>query len=184
MTKPSITDEVGWQLIKAHTTEQPQPSQHQLAIRFRVSRAAVQRYLAKNLTTTAQETGQLSKEAVRAELCVREFPKALAEVKAVTKDLTLTKMAKVLSECEMQYNSLKDTDPQIAGGYLAQMRQTLVEMAKWLGVEDLLKADKAAAQAAPLGPIDDDGIAQTLRILAGVGLVPTDPGKVHGPEEG
>ena len=53
MSKRTISDEIGWQIVKAFTTEMPQPSQKQLAARFGVSRNAIQRYLAKHLTESA-----------------------------------------------------------------------------------------------------------------------------------
>ncbi|OPX65641.1 MAG: hypothetical protein A4E30_00312 [Methanomassiliicoccales archaeon PtaB.Bin215] len=63
------------------------------------------------------------------------LPGAVAEVKALTRDLPVTKMCKVMASAEEQYEKWKDKDPQIAGGYLDQMRKCAIELAKWLGVD-------------------------------------------------
>ncbi len=130
----SITPEVGAELLKAVHTESPRPSERNLAKRFGITSSSVHRYLVAH-ELTAEQTKQLTSNSVKAELVAATLPAAVAEVKELTKNLPISKLCKVMESAEAQYNKHKDTDPQLAGGYLDQMRKCAVEMAKWLGLD-------------------------------------------------
>ena len=127
----SISPEVAAEILTARVSESPTPSHRQLADRFGVSKSAVQRLLKKSESAVSR----LDRAGVKAELVVDALPGAIAEVKALTRDLPITSLCKVMQEAEKQYNKHKDLDPQLAGGYLDQMRKCAVEMAKWLGID-------------------------------------------------
>lgn len=131
MSKTSISSEVGWGLVKAYTTENPRPSTRQLAKRFGVSSASVQRYLKKTLALVIQPTQNEVEARMRVELA----PAAIHEVNMLTKDHVLTKMRKVLGEAEGQYELLKESNPTLAGAYLREMRQTIETMGKWARID-------------------------------------------------
>jgi len=140
----SITPELGQQILEAVLTESPAPSQRELAKRYDVHPSSVQRFLkrneaavnqAKQSLATVRPDAQPTPEAVRAELVVGAIPGAVAEVRALTRDLPITKLCRVMQSAEAQYEKFKDSDPQLAGGYLDQMRKCAVEMAKWLGLD-------------------------------------------------
>lgn len=131
----AISPELGAEILKAVLTESPAPSQRQLAKRFDVSPSAVQRYLKKNEAAVEQAKQRPTVATVHAELVAGAIPGAVAEVKALTRNLPITKLCRVMESAESQYERYKDTDPQLAGGYLDQMRKCAVEMAKWLGLD-------------------------------------------------
>jgi hypothetical protein len=130
-TGSSISPEVGAQILREYNTETPRPSAASLASRHGLHARAVQRYLKKHNDAVSH----LTDKAVKAELVVAAIPQAVAEVKALTRDLPITSLCKVMQEAEEQYNKWKNKDPQLAGGYLDQMRKCAVEMAKWLGID-------------------------------------------------
>lgn len=134
-TGSSISPEVGAEILKALLTESPAPSQRQLAKRYGVSASSVQRYVKKNESVMKQVKQRPTAETVKAELVVAAIPQAVAEVRQLTRDLPITSLCKVMQAAESQYERYKDTDPQLAGGYLDQMRKCAVEMAKWLGID-------------------------------------------------
>ena len=129
--KSQITPEIGAEILKVVLTENPKPSQRELARRFKMDRSTIQRYLKQNepVLSNANQT------TATAELVVAAIPGAVAEVKALTRDLPITSLCKVMEEAEAQYHRHKDMDPHLAGGYLDQMRKCAIEMAKWLGID-------------------------------------------------
>jgi len=129
-----ITPETGEAILKAYLTENPRPSHRVLAERFGLSRASVQRYVAKHEQAVSIVSKKVSNEAT-AQIVVKALPEAEARIKEITKDLATEKMSKVLAEAELQYEALKDENPQMAGAYLREMRQTIESMGRWLGIE-------------------------------------------------
>jgi transcriptional regulator with XRE-family HTH domain len=129
--KSQITPEVGAEILKAYLAQTPRPSQRELARRFNMDRSTIQRYLKQNepVLSNANQT------TATAELVVAAIPGAVAEVRALTRDLPITSLCKVMEEAEKQYARFKDDDPHLAGGYLDQMRKCAIEMAKWLGID-------------------------------------------------
>lgn len=127
----TISPEVGAEILRAYTTETPRPSGASLATRHGLQARAVQRYLKKYRSAVSQVTAG----EVKAEIVAAALPLAEAEVRALTRDLPISKLCKVMESAEAQYERWKDRDPQIAGGYLDQMRKCAVEMAKWLGID-------------------------------------------------
>jgi len=143
-----ITLETGEAILKAYLTESPRPSHRVLAERFGLSRAAVQRYVAKHEHAIERATEQLSRteqpsesfeKAVTTEIVVKALPKAQARINEITKDLATEKMRMVLSEAEDQYIALKEENPHLAGAYLREMRQTLEGMGNWIGIEKTMQ---------------------------------------------
>lgn len=130
--KGTISDKVGAEIIREYTTETPRPSAASLATRHGLQPRAVQRYLKRYLDTVTKAT----QAGVNAELAVAAYtPVVVAEVRQLTRDLPITSLCKVMEQSEKQYEKWKDRDPQLAGGYLDQMRKCAVEMAKWLGID-------------------------------------------------
>jgi predicted transcriptional regulator len=127
----SITPELGAQILREYNTATPRPSAASIASRLGLSPRSVQRYLKKH----KEAVSLMTEKEVEAELVVGAMPGAIAEVKALTRDLPITKLCRVMQAAESQYERYKDDDPQLAGGYLDQMRKCAVEMAKWLGLD-------------------------------------------------
>jgi plasmid maintenance system antidote protein VapI len=149
MTETAITSEIEEQLLRAYLTETPRPSERNLAKRFGVSASSIHRLLARHkstLTHALAQTKQPNQNEVTAALVVAAIPEATERVVALSKDLTVSKMRQVLEQCESQYNSLRNDNPQLAGAYLKEMRQTLESLAKWLNFEnqvDIAQIDHA-----------------------------------------
>jgi len=132
--KTKITPEIGEQILKAYLTETPRPSRRDLAKRFGLSLGSIQRYIAKH-ETAVEQVIQYDGGRATAQLVVAALPEAQARLKEITKDMATGKMCEVLAEAEKQYRALKDDDPQLAGAYLREMRQTIVDVGRWLGIE-------------------------------------------------
>ena len=117
-----------------------------------MTQSAIQRYL-KRHGSVLNQANQPNQNEVTASLVVAAIPGATERVLTITKDLTVHKMAGVLEEAEKQYVALKDTDPQLAGSYLREMRQTLESMGKWLNMS---VANQEAGSAFILPRTPDD----------------------------
>lgn len=123
----TIPPEIQSQIIGVYTSETPTPSRRDIAKRFGISLTQAQRLL--------KRYDDKQREAMKAELVVEAMPAAVAEVQALSRNLPISKMCKVLEEAEAQYMRYKDDQPQVAGGYLDQMRKCILEMGKWLGLD-------------------------------------------------
>lgn len=137
-----ITSEMGEQILKEYLTENPRPSHRELAERHGLSRPSVQRFIAKHEQAVSIVSRKASNEAT-AQIVVKALPEAQARLKEITKDLATEKMAKVLEEAEKQYNALKDAEPSLAGAYLREMRQTVVDMGRWIGIDKEIQDSKS-----------------------------------------
>lgn len=127
----TISDKVGAAILTEYSTQTPRPTFVSLAKKHGVHPKAVQRYIDRNLSLVSV----VSESDIKAELIVGAIPGAIEDVKALTRDLPISKMCKVMSSAEKQYEKHKDSDPHLAGGYLDQMRKCAIEMAKWLGID-------------------------------------------------
>ena len=136
--KTKITPEIGEQILKAYLTETPRPSRRDLAKRFGLSLGSIQRYIAKH-ETAVEQVIQYDGGRATAQLVVAALPEAQARLRGITQDLATEKMGRVLEEAEKQYRALKDDDPQLAGAYLREMRQTVVELGRWIGIEKTIQ---------------------------------------------
>jgi hypothetical protein len=155
MTRTTVTDEAGWEIIRAFTTEQPQPSQQKLAARFKLSRAAIQRYLAKNLTT-AQQTEQPSREAVRAEIMVKEYPAALREV-GITVSEAHKLLVEILKDLEARRPDFEGKSDDLARWFKLKLSamENFAKMAGAYAAENVTAIQVNAQGAPPQGPPPD-----------------------------
>lgn len=163
MANPAGVEAIGpgveAEILKARVSESPTPSHRQLADRFHVSKSAVQRLLKKSESTM----NRLDRKGVQAELVIDALPQAIAEVKALTRDLPITKMCKIMEEAETQFNKHKEEDPHLAGAYLDQMRKCAIEMAKWLGIDNGALAQREPTVQDTLAQMSDEEVERRAR---------------------
>ena len=155
MTKTTITPEVGWEIIRTITTESPAPSQAKLAARFKLSRAAIQRYLARNLPT-AQQTEQPSREAVKAEIMVKEYPAALREV-GITVNGAHKLLVDILKDLEARRPDFEGNTDDLARWFRLELSamENYAKMAGAYAAENVTAIQVSAQVAPPQGPPPD-----------------------------